>query len=296
MKDRLLMTDGRPTVRLERRFSHPPAKVWRAVTEPAHLSQWYPFRVEEMDFRLGGTIHFDDGAGTAYSAVITELEPPRVFAFSQTPPESMPREGPDLIHLELRPDGDGCTLVFTHIFNDRPAAASYATGWHGCLAALTMVLAEVTVEFPPMSVDRYEAYVRTFGLAEGTTEVGTERWQLRYERQLMRQPVDKVWAALAGASAEPAVGTAPPSAFTPGEAAGATVRTVDAPTLLEYDIALHGHGSTVRWELANGPGGARIVLTQSGPAESASVRTTALADWTAHVERLVAELTNGADR
>jgi uncharacterized protein YndB with AHSA1/START domain len=304
VKDRLSTTHGRPTLRLERRFAHPPAKVWRAVTEPEHLSQWYPFRIAHMDFRVGGSIRFDDGEGTTYTGVITELDPPRVFAFSETPPESMPREGPDLVHLELRQDGDGCILVFTHVFDDRPAAASYATGWHGCLAALAFVVEDAPVDFPPMSVDRYEGYVRAFGLAEGSAEVGQDGWLLRYERQLFRQPVDRVWAALAGGVPEPTVGSPPPATFTTAESPAGTVRTVEAPTVLEYavgaapgagDVDGDADGGTVRWELSEGPGGARILLTQSGPPESASMRTSALAGWKSHIEHLVAGLAEGTD-
>src|SRR3712207_7693038 len=47
--------------------------------------------------------------------VITELEPPRVFAYSW---------GDDLLRWELRPAGDGCLLILTHTFDDRAGAAS----------------------------------------------------------------------------------------------------------------------------------------------------------------------------
>jgi len=32
--------DGRSVLRLERRYPHPVAKVWRAVTEPEQTSPW----------------------------------------------------------------------------------------------------------------------------------------------------------------------------------------------------------------------------------------------------------------
>ena len=38
--DQFLTLQGRPTVRVERRYPHPIDKVWLAVTTPEHLGQW----------------------------------------------------------------------------------------------------------------------------------------------------------------------------------------------------------------------------------------------------------------
>jgi uncharacterized protein YndB with AHSA1/START domain len=123
VKDTLKTVDGRPVLRIERRLAHPVERVWRAIIEPAQLSQWYPFTVTEMDLRVGGRILFDDGEGMTMEATIVELDAQRVFAFSEHAPPEMTRESDDLVHIELRPDGDGCLLIFTHTFDDRPAAA-----------------------------------------------------------------------------------------------------------------------------------------------------------------------------
>ena len=63
MTDTLTTQDGSPVLRLERRLRHPIDKVWRAVTEPSHLSQWYPAKVTQLDLVLGGSIIFDYGEG-----------------------------------------------------------------------------------------------------------------------------------------------------------------------------------------------------------------------------------------
>src|SRR5438874_1850590 len=115
MDDTLETEDGRPVLRMTRRLAHPPQLVWQALTEPDQLSQWYPFRVAEMDLRVGGKIRFDDDHGMTIDAVITDLDPPKVFAFSQHAPPQMPRESDDLIRFELRPDGAGSVLVFTQV-------------------------------------------------------------------------------------------------------------------------------------------------------------------------------------
>jgi hypothetical protein len=41
---------------------------------------------------------------------------------------------------ELRPDGDGCVLVFTHVFADRALGAQHAAGWEIYLGRLDVHL------------------------------------------------------------------------------------------------------------------------------------------------------------
>lgn len=280
--------DGRPVLRMERRLAHPPEKVWRALTEPAHLNQWYPFTVTALEPRVGGRIAFD-GGGTTVEGRVTELDPPRVFAFTQDPSAVLPREGVNQLRFELRPDGDGCLLVFTHAFHDRPHAAANAAGWDACLDALETVVDGGPVEPPGSLVGRHEAYVEAFGLNQGAAEATADGWLVRFERQLMQQPVDKVWATLDAGGA--AVGGPPPPASTTAEVPSGTVTAVQAPRLLEYDWRVAGgSGGRVRWELAEAPAGARIVLTHTGPDELAGQRPTALAAWRAHLDRLARRL------
>ena len=60
--DQFHTIDGRPTVRIERHYPHPIEKVWRAVTTPEHLDEWFPSPVE-VELRPGGAMHF--GGGTS---------------------------------------------------------------------------------------------------------------------------------------------------------------------------------------------------------------------------------------
>ena len=41
MNGSLIDVDGRPALHFERTLPHPVARVWRAVTEPAELAQWF---------------------------------------------------------------------------------------------------------------------------------------------------------------------------------------------------------------------------------------------------------------
>ena len=283
--------DGRAALRMERRFAHKPEKVWRALTRPADLNRWYPFRATELDLRVGGRIRFDDGEGNAVDAVITELDPPRVFAFTQDAGKVLEREGDNLLRFELRPDGDGCLLVFTHYFHDRPHAGANAAGWHGCLDALEAVVDGRPVRPPDGWVERHEAYVEAFGLDQGAAEATAAGWRVRFDRQLMQRPVDLVWAALTRDAAAPAAGGPAPPAATTAEVPSGTVTAVRAPTLLAYDWRVGNRpAGRVRWQLSSSPAGARITLTQTGPAELDGERSTALAAWRSHLRRLARRL------
>lgn len=55
-----LTLDGETDVVIRRRFSHPPEKVWRTLTEPALIRQWLSPDLTDcrMDARPGGSFHY----------------------------------------------------------------------------------------------------------------------------------------------------------------------------------------------------------------------------------------------
>lgn len=112
---------GNYALKFERFFSHNPEEVFLVLTNQRFFSLWYPFATGEMDLRLGGKIAFDDGEGTTYNGIITELEKPYLFGF---------REVDDLIDISLREEDKGCTMIFTHTFKDDSWAVNTAAGWH----------------------------------------------------------------------------------------------------------------------------------------------------------------------
>ncbi|MFC0543144.1 SRPBCC family protein [Kutzneria chonburiensis] len=183
-------TDGRPALRFERHLKHAPEVVWRAITDPDQLNAWYPIRALIIDLRIGGRIDFD-----GMHAVVTQLDPPKVFAFSEHAPPEMHRESDDLIHFELTPDGDGCRLVFTHVFDDRPAAASYGSGWTVCLNALVAAVNGEEVRMERPSDQHHEQLIHQFGLDQGSVTPIGDGYEIRFSRQLTR-PIDVVQAAL----------------------------------------------------------------------------------------------------
>lgn len=142
MSDTLHPVGGKWALHFERRLAHAPEKVWHAITDPEHLSQWYPFTATELDPRVGGVIRFRDEEGTELHAEITEFQPPKIFAFQ----EYHQQTGTHGLHFELEPDGEGCRLVFTHTFADKTWATQTETGWTRCLDALTRALDRSTYQ------------------------------------------------------------------------------------------------------------------------------------------------------
>jgi len=278
MNESLRTADGRGVLRMERRLAHPPEKVWRALTEPAQLSRWFPADMA-MELTEGAPITFTFRAGEAPNGtgVIRELDPPRVLAYSWDRDE---------LRWEVHPHGDGSLLVLTHTFGDPSGAASFAAGWWVCLGALVAMLDDRPQE--PVDIDaKHEDFMERLGLAAGTAEESPEGWRVRFERQLVR-PAGVAWRALTG-DRDVTVGEEVPKGATDPAFPAGPVTAADAPALLEYGWR---HG-LIRWELRDGDGthqGARLVLTQTGPADRPADRDTALAVWRAHLTHLGGEL------
>ncbi|MDQ4053657.1 MAG: SRPBCC domain-containing protein [Actinomycetota bacterium] len=265
--DQFFTVDGRPTVRIERRYPHSVEKVWRAVTTSEHLGAWFPSPVE-VDLRAGGAMTFPAFAGDASASGTVEMvEPPRLLAFTW---------GTDRMTFELTPDGEGTLFELTHTFDDRAGAASFATGWEICLAGLRHVLADEPLPPPDRGIERHEELVHEFGLDRPEVTESDGRWTMRYERQL-NCPAAVAWDLWFGIDRStgeqrpaPAVGEPLTPYMAPDRVIG-TMTASEEPHLLAFDVApTGGPGEHVRVELNEGTGhGARVVLTVSGsdPAE-----------------------------
>jgi uncharacterized protein YndB with AHSA1/START domain len=303
MNGTLRTENGRSVLRFERRLAHPVAKVWRALTERSEQKHWFPAELD-ADWRVGGEIRWVGEDGEVWTTgTITAWDPPRLF-------EHVADD--EVLRFELNPDEDGgsagCRLVFTHTFDDRAGAASFGSGWHGCLDMLELVLAGTPDPNAPNPwKERHEAYVEEFGLLEGTVERTDEGHVVRFER-VFTEPVDAAWQLLVSSEDEsgttPAVGGQPPIGFTHDdydvagpitaydEAMPARTTWGETGKLLEYVWSLDGtERGRVRWEIIAGPGGmARVIVTQTVPEELAAHRSTALAAWHTHFELLASHL------
>ncbi|MEU3184066.1 SRPBCC family protein [Streptomyces sp. NPDC006923] len=274
--DTLTTADGRTALRMERRLAHPPERVWAAITEPASLRQWFPSEVS-VELAPGGAMgfRFPGVSGPGMTGTVTDVDEPRLFAFTW---------GTDHLSWTIAPDGEGSLLTLVHTFDDLPGAASFAAGWHRCVAALGRLLDGAPVAVGRDTGELHETYVRRFGLGRGSVdnEAGVKR--IRLERQLVR-PAETVWDVLS-AGIEPVAGLPVPEGFTAEKVPAGHVTEVRAPKFLTYTW---DPDAAVSWELGEGTGhGARLVVTQTGPPDADT--DAALAAWRTRIDRLAAEL------
>jgi uncharacterized protein YndB with AHSA1/START domain len=261
----LSYVNGEPTLRFERQLRHSPAKVWRAVTDPAELKHWFPAEVE-AELRPGAPMRFTfpeeavvDGA---WDGEVLEVDEPKVFMF---------RWNEDVLRIELIPTADGCLLVFTQTVGGGQigllGAGRTAAGWDSCLDHLLARLDGTSAQEPTDWLTPMTHYISKFGLDTGT-EVSTEDgYEVRFARDLVWKPPADTWRVLTEAVAN---GVVP---------AGRVVRK-ESPHVLEYEW----EQDTVRWEFLSDPKlGERVELT---------VRTNqpeeAVATWRLHLEKFFA--------
>ncbi|NDL58947.1 SRPBCC family protein [Phytoactinopolyspora mesophila] len=270
--------DGRTVLRIERHLSHPPTKVWRALTDPKELSQWFPATATTVDLRAGGTVQLEYGD----EMLINTVEPPHVVEFSW--------HG-ELLRWELRPDEHGCKLMFTHTFDDHAGAASFASGWQQCLVAMELLLDGKPVEHERPSAELHDAFVETFGLDEGILEQTADGWRVRFERQLTA-PAAQAWAVLAPRT--PELGDPAPQALSTPSVTAGPVTHVEAPSRLEYQWLLEDRpAGSVRWELSDDRGtghGARLVIVQTGSTAASGQQSLALEAWQRPIQDLAEKL------
>jgi uncharacterized protein YndB with AHSA1/START domain len=183
MSGRQITVDGRPALRFERRLHHPIERVWRAITEPAELAQWF---VAPATWKpeLGETFEAAGERGE-----ITELEAPSVLAWTWSV---------ESYRFELRAEGDGCVLSFTHVFNEGFGPGwQHAAGWEAYFNRLDahldggflseMDAHEVVSELIDLYRGRFAARPQDVALEDGP--------KLRLERRFNHSP-ERVWRAI----------------------------------------------------------------------------------------------------
>ncbi|NTX50132.1 SRPBCC family protein [Myxococcus sp. CA051A] len=121
------------TLVVVRDLSHPPEKVWRAITQPEHLREWAPF---DSDRNLGsvGTAKLSTVGAPKQMVAETQIkraDEPRLLEYSWG--------GQDL-RWELEPQGAGTRLTLWHNIN-RGFISMGAAGWHICFDVMDRLLA-----------------------------------------------------------------------------------------------------------------------------------------------------------
>jgi uncharacterized protein YndB with AHSA1/START domain len=121
------------TLVLVRDLRHPPAKVWKALTEPEQLREWAPFDADRNLGAVGMAKLTTVGAPMPHvtETQVKRADAPRALEFSW---------GGSDIRWQLEPLGGGTRLTLWHNI-DRRFISMGAAGWHICFDVLERHLA-----------------------------------------------------------------------------------------------------------------------------------------------------------
>jgi len=145
--------DGRWQLRFERNFPHSQEKVWRAITEPAHLKAWFPDEIVG-EWRVGAPLRFRSEYGDFDGEVIA-YEAPSLVEF---------RWGTDRLRFEVTPTADGTRLTLIDTIDQLGKASRDAAGWHECLNRLEDHFGEAAASSAREQWrDLHPGYVAAFG-------------------------------------------------------------------------------------------------------------------------------------
>ncbi|WP_205854188.1 SRPBCC family protein [Phenylobacterium kunshanense] len=135
--------DGTMSAAFERRFDHPAAEVWRALTDPALLPQW--LAPGEIELRLGGKVKLDfKDSGIAIDSTVTSFVEGRLLEYAWGGSGDPPRP----VRWILEPDGDGCRLTLRITVPADEDVGRSAAGWEAHLEMLAATLEGVSIHFP----------------------------------------------------------------------------------------------------------------------------------------------------
>ena len=164
----VVVEGDRATLVFRRHLHHPPESVWKALTDPSELTNWYMTKAS-IDGRQGGAIDFLAGPSRLHvTGVILTWDPPRVFEheWKVAPRTELPSGEDAIIRWELRRDGDGTVLHLEHRKLNRQTALGFAPGTHAFLDRLEAQLGgqplpnwqeryqQVAPHYPPSWVGR----------------------------------------------------------------------------------------------------------------------------------------------
>ena len=130
---RVLKDGEKWTLILVRELRHSPAKVWKALTDPAHLREWAPFDADGSLATAGTTIKLTTvGAPKPQisDATVKRADAPRLLEYNW---------GTQNMRWELEAVGGGTRLTLWHSI-DRRFVSWGAAGWHICFDVLDSLL------------------------------------------------------------------------------------------------------------------------------------------------------------
>jgi uncharacterized protein YndB with AHSA1/START domain len=162
--------DGeRWTLVLVRDLRHPPARVWEAITDPAHLSEWAPFDADRSLAAVGPVKLSTVGtpAPQVSETSVKRADAERVLEYSW---------GGNDLRWELEPLGAGTRLTLWHSI-DRRFVSWGAAGWHVCFDVLDRLLAGAPLgRIVGAEAMRFDGWQRLVGEYAGQFGVEGPAW------------------------------------------------------------------------------------------------------------------------
>lgn len=100
-------------IHIERVYTHPPERVWQALTDSNLLAKW----LMKNDFKaeVGHRFHFQTKASVGFNGIVqcevTEVDPPHRLAYTWT---GGPLSQPTSVRWTLEPTSQGTRLLLDH--------------------------------------------------------------------------------------------------------------------------------------------------------------------------------------
>jgi uncharacterized protein YndB with AHSA1/START domain len=139
----------KPSLTIKRHFKAPPAKVFSAWTDPEKVKHWMgPGEVKvlkvESDPRTGGRYRWlmqaPNGEEHDVSGIYREVIPNQKLVFTWAWKSTPERES--LVTVDIKPDGTGSLMTFTHEqFFDEDARDRHQKGWSAAIEKMEEYLA-----------------------------------------------------------------------------------------------------------------------------------------------------------
>jgi uncharacterized protein YndB with AHSA1/START domain len=118
---------------LVRELRHPPAKVWKALTNPEDLREWAPFDSDKNLGTVGRAKLSTFGAPHVSETHVRRADAPKVLDYEW---------GGGPIRWELEPLANNGTRLTLLASIDRRYVAMGAAGWHICIDVMDRLLAD----------------------------------------------------------------------------------------------------------------------------------------------------------
>ena len=128
-------------ITVEHVYTQPPARVWRALTDPALVARWWA--PGDIRAEVGHRFELDIGPWGKQACEVLAVDPERLFRFRFAAATL-----DTIITFALAADGTGTRLTLTHEGFDldspmgRRAFEGMRPGWPGVLAKIATTLAD----------------------------------------------------------------------------------------------------------------------------------------------------------